>query len=193
VTPSLLALVADVALDSIGSYEAISVGLLILRVVTGLTVAAHGWNKFFGGGKIPGTANWFEGMGMRPNGKVHAILAASTELGGGVLFAVGLLTPLAAAGIVGLMVVAGWTTHRDKGFFIVKGGWEYNLILATVAVGVATIGPGRYSLDWVAGIEPAFDPNLGLAVSAGLGIVAGVGLLAACYRPPAPEPDDGGT
>ncbi|WCO65538.1 DoxX family protein [Iamia majanohamensis] len=184
-TPALL---ADV--DSVASFDAISVGLLILRVVTGLTVAAHGYNKFFGGGGIPGTAGWFDSMGMRPNGKVHAILAASTELGGGVLFAAGLLTPLAAAGIVGLMVVAGWTVHRDKGFFIVKSGWEYNLILAVVAIGVATTGPGRYSLDWVVGLEPAFDPNVGLAVSAGLGVVAGVGLLAACYRPPAPEPDE---
>lgn len=184
--PSLLAEV-----DQIASYDAISVGLLILRVVTGLTVAAHGYNKFFGGGGIPGTARWFSSMGMRPNGTIHAVLAASTELGGGVLFAVGLLTPLAAAGIVGLMVVAGWTTHRDNGFFIVKEGWEYTMILATIAIGVATIGPGRYSLDWVFGVEPAFDPNLGLLVSGGLGLVASVGLLAACYRPPAPEPADG--
>lgn len=181
-------LLADV--DTIASFDAISVGLLILRVVTGLTVAAHGYNKFFGGGRIPGTARWFSSMGMRPNGTIHAVLAASTELGGGVLLAVGLLTPLAAAGIVGLMVVAGWTTHRHEGFFIVNSGWEYNLILATIAIGVATIGPGKYSLDWVIGLEPAFDPNVGLVTSAGLGLVAGVGLLAACYRPPAPEPAD---
>lgn len=181
-TPSLL---ADV--DTIGSWDAISWGLLVLRVVTGLTVAAHGWNKFFGGGRIPGTARWFDSMGMRPNGRVHALAAASTELGGGVLFALGLLTPLAAAGIVGLMVVAAWTVHRENGFFIVKSGWEYNLVLATVAVALATTSPGRYSLDWVLGIEPSFDPNVGLVVSLGLGLVAGVGLLAGCYRPPADE------
>ncbi len=184
-------LLADV--DTIGSFEAMSVGLVILRVVTGLTVAAHGYNKFFGGGRIPGTAGWFSSMGMRPNGTVHAILAASTELGGGLLFAVGLLTPLAGASIVGLMIVAAWTTHRDEGFFIVSGGWEYNLILAVIAIGVATIGPGQYSLDWVVGLEPAFDPNVGLIVSAGVGLVAGVGLLAVCYRPPPPEPDESGS
>ena len=85
------------------------------------------------------------------------------------------------------MIVAGWTTHRENGFFIVKSGWEYNLILAAIAVGVATVGPGQHSLDWALGITPSFNPGLGLAVSAGLGTVAGVGLLAACYRPPAPD------
>lgn len=175
--------------DEIASYDAMSVGLLIVRVVIGLTMAAHGWNKFFGGGKIPGTARWFDSMGMRPNGKVHAVLAASSELGGGLLFTVGLVTPLAGAAIVGLMVVAAWTVHRENGFFSVKNGYELNTVLATIAIGVATIGPGRYSLDWVIGLEPAFDPNVGLATSAGLGLAAGVGLLLACYRPPAPSSD----
>jgi putative oxidoreductase len=184
-----LALLADIAAEDLGSFDDMSIGLLILRVITGVSVAAHGWNKFFGGGKIPGTARWFESMGMRPNGKVHAVLAASTELGGGLLFALGFLTPLAAAAIVGLMIVAGWTTHRENGFFIVKSGWEYNLILATIAIGVATLGPGRYSLDWIIGIEASFQPMLGLAVSAGLGALAGIGLLVTCYRPPAPSPE----
>ena len=48
-------------------------GLLLLRVVLGLTVAAHGYNKFFGGGKLAGTARWFDSMGMRPNGTIHAL------------------------------------------------------------------------------------------------------------------------
>ncbi len=171
--------------DTVGSFDAVSWGLLLVRVVLGLTMAAHGYNKFFGGGRIPGTARWFDSMGMKPNGTVHAVAAAATELGGGILFALGLLTPLAAAGIVGLMVVAGWTVHRKEGFFIVKGGWEYNLILAVTAVGIATVGPGRWSGDWALGIEPSFRPAVGFAVSVGLGVAAGVGLLVACYRPPA--------
>lgn len=178
-------LIADV--DSIGSFDEVSWGLLLVRVVVGLTMAAHGYNKFFGGGRIPGTARWFDSMGMRPNGTVHAVAAASTELGGGLLFAAGLLTPLAAAGIVGLMVVAAWTVHRSEGFFIVKSGWEYNLILAVVAVGVAVVGPGKWSLDWTLGLDPSFEPLVAGAVSAGLGVAAGVALLAACYRPPADE------
>jgi len=182
VSPSFL---ADIAFPDLPTWSELSVGLLILRVVVGLTLASHGWNKFFGGGKIAGTGRWFDSMGMRP-GKVHALAAASTELGGGVLFALGLLTPLAAAGMVGVMVVAGWTSHRTKGFFIVKSGWEYNLVLATVAVGVATTSPGQFSLDWALGLTPAFDPVVGLVVSAGLGLAAGIGLILACYRPPAP-------
>ena len=108
-------------------------------------MAAHGHGKFFKGGKIAGTAGWFDSMGMRP-GKVHAVLAASTEVGAGLALACGLLTPLAAAGFVSLMIVAGYTVHRSNGFFIVKQGWEYNMVLAVIPVGIALIGPGRWSL-----------------------------------------------
>ena len=78
---------------------AANLALLILRVVVGLTLAAHGWNKFTGGGKIPGTGRWFDSIGMRP-GRLNAYLAASTEMGAGVLLALGLLHPLAAAGVI---------------------------------------------------------------------------------------------
>ena len=179
----LVGLLADVT-PAENWFEGASAGLLLLRVVAGLSLAAHGYNKFFGGGKIPGTAAWFDSMGMKPNGKIHALMAACTELGAGILFAVGFLTPLAAAGCVGLMVVAYWTVHRANGFFIVKSGYEYNLILATLMVAVAMVGPGKYSLDWALGIDVAFDPWVAFAISAGLGLVAGIGLLATCYRPP---------
>src|ERR1700758_865527 len=122
--------------------------LLVLRVVLGLTMAAHGYNKFFGGGRIPGTARWFESIGMKP-GMLHARIAATTEISAGLGLAAGLLTPIPAAGFVALMFVAAWTVHRPNGFFIVKEGWEYNLVLALSAVAVATIGPGQYSLDWL--------------------------------------------
>ncbi len=168
-------------------YDGASFGLLVIRVVVGVSLAAHGYNKFFGGGRIAGTAGWFDSMGMKPNGRVHALLAASTELGCGLLFAVGLLTPFAAAGFVGLMIVAAWTVHKDNGFFIVKNGWEYNLVLAAVAVGVAMVGPGKYSLDWALGLDFTYEPWLAFALSAGLGGAAGIGILAACYRPPASQ------
>ena len=124
------------------------VGLLILRLVLGVTLALHGFNKFFGGGRIPGTARWFESIGMKP-GKFHATIAATTEVSAGLGLAAGLLTPIPAAGFVSLMLVAAWTVHRPNGFFIVKEGWEYNLVLAVSAVAVATIGPGKLSLDWL--------------------------------------------
>ena len=163
------------------------VGLLILRLVLGLTLAAHGLNKFFGGGKIPGTARWFESNGMKP-GKVHATVAATTETAAGLGLAAGLLTPIPAAGFVSLMFVAAWTVHRANGFFIVKEGWEYNLVLAVSAVVVATLGPGRLSLDWlIFGVNNPLNGWNGLLISVGLGLAGALGLLLIFYRPPAKQ------
>src|ERR1700751_3382991 len=87
---------------------AYDLGLLILRLVLGLTLAAHGFNKFFGGGRIPGTARWFESIGMK-HGTFQAVVAASTEISAGLGLAAGLLTPIPAAGFVALMFVASCT------------------------------------------------------------------------------------
>lgn len=163
------------------------VALLILRLVLGVTLAAHGFNKFFGGGRIPGTARWFESIGMKP-GKFHATVAAITEVSAGLGLAAGLLTPIPAAGFVSLMLVAAWTVHRRNGFFIVKEGWEYNLVLAACAVAVATLGPGRLSLD-----HAIFGDNLwlrgwpGLLLSVLLGLAGAIGQLLIFYRPPATQ------
>ncbi|OBH49127.1 DoxX family protein [Mycobacterium mantenii] len=169
------------------SYDTFhDVGLLILRLVLGVTLAAHGYNKFFGGGRIPGTARWFESIGMKP-GKFHATVAASTEMAAGLGLAAGLLTPIPAAGFVSLMLVAAWTVHRANGFFIVKEGWEYNLVLAVSAVAVATVGAGKYSLDWLIFGKNWMDGWQGLLISAGLGLVGAIGQLAIFYRPPAKQ------
>ncbi|OBK23598.1 DoxX family protein [Mycobacterium asiaticum] len=161
-------------------------GLLILRLVLGLTLAAHGLNKFFGGGRIPGTARWFESIGMKP-GKFHATVAATTETAAGLGLAAGLLTPIPAAGFVSLMIVAAWTVHRANGFFIVKEGWEYNLVLALSAVVVATLGAGKLSLDHLIFGKNWFDGWHGLAISLGLGLAGAIGQLLIFYRPPVKE------
>jgi putative oxidoreductase len=162
--------------------------ILILRVVLGLTMAAHGYHKFFGGGRIAGTAGWFESIGMRP-GSFHARVAASTEIAAGLGLALGLLTPVPAAGFVALMVVAAWTVHRRNGFFIVKEGWEYNLILAVTAVAIAGTGAGRYSLDYAlfhtAGFYDLLYGWFGLAIAMVLGLGGGIGQLVIFFRPPA--------
>lgn len=159
--------------------------LLVLRIVIGVTMAAHGYQKFFMGGRIPGTAGWFESLGMKAGtGKLHALTAASTEIGTGLMIATGLLTPLAAAGFVGVMSVAAYI-HRDHGFFVFKEGIEYNIVLAVIAVTLATISPGKYSLDHVIELSADWYGWRGLAISAGLGLVAAAGLLAVFYRPPA--------
>ena len=157
--------------------------LLLLRVCLGLTMAAHGYNKFFGGGRIPGTAGWFESIGMKP-GMLHARIAASTEMAAGLGLAAGLFTPVTAAGFVALMLVAAWTVHRHNGFFIVKEGWEYNLVLATGAVVVATLGAGQYSLDWLIFGHNWRNGWHGLLISLLLGLGGGVGQLLLFYRPP---------
>jgi putative oxidoreductase len=106
----------------------------------------------------------------------------------GLGLAAGLLTPIPAAGFVSLMLVAAWTVHRHNGFFIVKEGWEYNLVLAFSAIAVATLGPGRLSLDWM--IFGVNDPLIGwngLLISVALGLAGALGLLLIFYRPPAKQ------
>src|SRR4051812_39381636 len=127
--------------------EAISLGLLLFRLALGVVFLAHGWNHIFGGGKIHGTARWFESLGMRP-GSLHAWLASLTELGAGVLLIVGLATPLACAGVIGTMVVAWATNHLRNGFFIFRPGegYEYVMTLTFAAIGLASVGAGRWSL-----------------------------------------------
>jgi putative oxidoreductase len=165
-------------------------GILLLRVVLGLTMAAHGYNKFFGKGGLAGTAGWFDGMGMRP-GMFHARIAAATEMSAGLGLAVGLLTPVPAAAFVALMFVAAWTVHRPNGFFIVKEGWEYNLILAAAAVAIATVGVGRISLDYAlfhtTGLYGYLHGWWGLVIAVVLGLGGGIGQLAIFYRPPAKQ------
>ncbi len=172
--------------DAFSSAAEMSTALVILRVAFGLSMAAHGYNKFFGGGRIPGTAGWFDSMGMKP-GKVHAVLAASTEMGSGILLALGLLTPFAGGAFIALMIVAGYTVHREAGFFIVKGGWEPNFMYATVGLGLAMLGAGEYSLDHAFGIAGDLSGWTGLLIALVVGGGGGLGQLALFYRPPATD------
>jgi putative oxidoreductase len=148
-------------------------------------IAAHGYAKFFRGGKLAGTAGWFESIGMKP-GKLNALMAASTEVGVGVLLTLGLLTHLAAAGLVALMVVAIVTVHRKNGFFVYNPGQgiEYCLMLLVMAFVPGVFGGGTYSLDHVTKILPWFNHPLHALVAT---IVVGFGgaflQLAAVYRP----------
>lgn len=126
-----------------------SLGLLIIRLIVGLTFAGHGAQKLFGwfGGYGPkGTGGFFESIGIKP-GVFMAVLAGLGELVGGLLFAAGLLTPVGAALIVITMLVAIFTVHGKNGYWVTSNGFEYNLILIAIAVGVALTGPGEYALD----------------------------------------------
>lgn len=160
----------------------IDAALLALRVVFGVFLAYHGYNKVFGGNGLEGTARWFGGIGMRWP-KWQARIAATTEIGAGLMFAAGLLTPLAAAGMIGVMLVAIVTSHWKVGFFIFRKGegWEYCASIALVALAVATTGGGRWSLDNSLGIE--FPGWCGAAIAASVGIGGALLQLALSYRP----------
>ncbi|YCA45096.1 DoxX family protein [Bacillus sp. JZ8] len=127
----------------------INVGLLSIRLVIGLLFVGHGAQKlfgWFGGHGLKGTGGWFESIGMKPGVKI-ALLAGLAELIGGILFVLGFLTPLAGIIIAGTMVMAIVKVHGPNGLWATDNGYEYNLTLLIVAIGVALTGPGQYALD----------------------------------------------
>jgi len=173
------------------SARVLDVAVMILRAALGMMIFVHGYNKAFRGGRIAGTGRWFQSMGMRP-GKVHAALAAFTEMGVGVLLVVGLITQVAAAGLIGLMVVAFWTVHRDKGFMITGEGWEYVALISAISLVCAMLGPGRISLDAELEIVHRLNGWTGMWIALLLGVGAGAAQLLLFYRPPPPKPADDG-
>ena len=174
----------------VGSLRTYDTALMLLRAALGMMIFVHGYNKAFRGGKLAGTGRWFQSMGMRP-GKVHATLAAGTEMGVGVLLVLGLLTQLAAAGLIALMVVAFWTVHRDKGFMITGEGWEYVALIAVMSLVTAILGPGAMSLDYELEIAHRLDGMTGLGIALLLGVGAGAAQLLLFFRPPKPDPAAG--
>lgn len=124
-------------------------GLLIIRVVVGLLFIGHGAQKvfgWFGGYGLKGTGGWFDSIGIKP-GVAMALIAGLAELIGGILFVLGFLTPLAALLIAGTMFMAIVKVHVPNGIWATSNGYEFNLTLIAVAIGLALIGPGRFALD----------------------------------------------
>lgn len=131
----------------------IALGLLIVRVVVGLLFVGHGAQKLFGwfGGYGPkGTGGWMDSIGIKP-GVAMAVAAGVMELVGGLMFAAGLLTPLAAVLIVLTMLGAIVKVHGPNGLWATANGYEYNLVLVAIAIGIALTGAGEYSLDALIG------------------------------------------
>lgn len=155
---------------------------LVLRILVGATIAAHGYNHLWGGGGLAGTTRWFDSLGMRP-ARLHATLSGVGELGCGAALAIGLLTPLAAAFVVGAMVTAGVTAHRRNGFFVFKDGVEYVVVLAVVSVAIGILGPGAVSIDHLVGLDTIWAGAVGGLLSGGLGLIGALVLLAATWRP----------
>ena len=149
-------------------------GLLILRVAIGVIMFGHGAQKVFGWWGGPGLTGWTNAMirmRIRPP-RMWALIAAFGELIGGVLLIIGLLTPLACAAIAASMLVAIALVHLPKGFWVSKGGYEFNLSILGAVAALALIGPGSASLDSALRIhlpEPTTVVLVTIAVIAGAG------------------------
>jgi putative oxidoreductase len=150
---------------------AVDTGLLLLRLLIGGLLAAHGAQKLFGwfsGHGIQGTADFLESLGWRP-GRMFAILLGGAELAGGLALAFGAGTPVAAGVVIAVLANAAWVVHRPNGLWNTAGGYEYPLVLGGTALALALTGPGQFSLDHVAGLQV---PTLAGAV-----LAIGIGLL----------------
>ncbi|HEX3899071.1 MAG TPA: DoxX family protein [Mycobacteriales bacterium] len=168
------------------SFHGVDYAALIIRVTLAIPMFMHGYNHLFGGGKLAGTGRWFESLGMKP-GWLHARFATFTELGVAPLLILGLLTPLAAAGVIGVMLVALITNHYKNGYFIFRPGegYEYVLFITMSSFGLAALGGGKFSLDNAFNIGSWMYGGKGLLVSL-LGVLGAIGLLAVFWRPVKP-------
>ena len=151
--------------------------LFILRVVVGLYFVGHGAQKlfgWFGGHGLKGTSGWLASMGLKP-AFFWAIVAGLSEFGGGILFALGMLNPLGALGIISAMLMALLKVHWTKGLWMSQGGIEVPLINIAAALAVALAGGGAYSLDALFNIAlPEPLTMVGGLVLVVLGVAAGL-------------------
>ena len=140
-------------------------GLLALRLVTGLIMAAHGAQKlfgWFGGYGIAGTGHFFEGLGFRP-GRFFAAAAGFSEFLGGLLIAAGFLGPIGPVLVLATMIVAVVTVHWPNGLFATANGAELPLVYGAVATAFVFTGPGAYSLDAALGLAGFWTPEVAWA------------------------------
>jgi putative oxidoreductase len=152
-------------------------GLLLLRLVVGLTLGAHGAQKlfgWFGGYGLENTGRFLEQLGFA-RGRQTALAAGLGEAGAGLLLAAGLLTPLAGAIVFAVMLVAAVSAHAKAGFFATSGGYEYNVVLAATGISLAFSGAGAWSLDALLGLRLAGTGWGALAIA--LGVVGSVAPL----------------
>ena len=153
-----------------------AIGLLLIRLVLGILMAAHGSQKLFGwlgGYGLTGTGTFFEQLGFRP-GRLFAAAAGWTEVLGGVLVAVGLGGPIGPALMVSVMIVAVVSVHWVHGLFAATNGIEVPLLYAAGAAALAFTGSGRYSVDALLGLT-----SMSTAANAGIALgLAAAGAIA---------------
>lgn len=163
---------------------ALGIGLLLARLIVGVSLFGHGVQKlfgWFGGYGLAGTGGFFEGLGFKP-GPLFAALAGLGEAVGGALTLLGWLNPIGPALIISVMIVAIFSAHWTKGFWNSNGGYELPLTVIAAALMLAFVGPGPLSLDAVAPIEALTSPSVALTI-VGVCVLGGLLSLVARRRP----------
>src|SRR5882672_1401614 len=171
-----------------GSYapdlQTLSLGLLLVRIVIGLIMAAHGAQKllgWFGGYGLRGTGEFFVQLGFQP-GPAFAAAASISEIVSGLFIAFGFLGPIGPALMISVMIVAAMSVHWEHGLFAANNGIELPLLYGAAAFALALTGFGQYSLDSLLGIAghlPLTDTWVALTI----GVIGGFANLALRRRP----------
>ena len=164
--------------------QAFSIGVLVVRIVIGLVMAAHGAQKlfgWFGGYGLRGTGQFFGQLGFQP-GTAFAAAASISEVVSGLLVALGFLGPIGPAIMISVMIVAAVTVHWGNGLFASKNGFELPLLYAVAAFGLALTGYGEFSLDALLGFAGRWSESFTWIVLA-VGIAGGFVNLALRRRP----------
>jgi putative oxidoreductase len=152
------------------------VGILAARLVMGGLLAGHGAQKLFGAFEGPGrkgTAGMMESLGLQP-GEHWGLAAGLAEFTGGTLTALGFLNPLGPIGVLSAMAMATGTVHWGKPVWVTKGGAELPLSNAAIALALAAVGPGRFSLDRALSLRVPGWLVGGAAFTAGEMVAAGL-------------------
>jgi putative oxidoreductase len=125
------------------------VALLLARLVIGMVLIAHGWQKLVTNG-VAATADGFEGMGV-PVAPVSAVIVTVIEFLGGVLLVAGAATALVGVLVALEMLGAALVVHVEAGILVSEGGWELVGAIGAAALALAAAGAGRFSVDHALG------------------------------------------
>lgn len=133
------------------TFDTHALGTTILRLIIGVVFIAHGAQKAFGFG-LEGTAGFLASLGV-PVANLMAPVLIATELGGGILLVLGLLTRYVSIPLAFTMLVAIVTVHLPHGFFLPQG-YEFPLLVGAGLVTLFLQGSGAFALDNVLGRKP---------------------------------------
>ncbi|MEX0663956.1 MAG: DoxX family protein [Acidimicrobiia bacterium] len=157
--------------------------LLIVRVWIGIVIFIHGANHLLRTVRNQGVSEDLEKVGIRP-GKVHAWAFSVVELVLAELLIVGIVTPVAFGVVAALMLVTFLAEQRKNGFFFTGArGWEYVATLGVVSVAMGALGPGEWSLDWIADLTFPFEPGTALIITVAIAVGLAGAFLAMFWRP----------